>query len=115
MKQIFSLMIVIFAFCFSAFAQTGNLQCPQLSVTGPASANKPLETIVFTANVINGDKYKITYKWAIDSGEIIEGQGTRIISVKPDIEAVTATVEIAGIPEGCQSEASGSSIIFCPP
>src|SRR5688500_539522 len=114
MKQILSLMIFTLAFCYSALAQTNNLQCPQISVTGPASANKPLETIVFTANVINGDKYKITYKWAIDSGEIIEGQGTRTISVKPGIEAVTATVEIEGIPEGCESEASGTSIIFCP-
>src|SRR5687767_14387321 len=114
MKQILSLMIFTLILCFSAFAQTSNLQCPQISITEPSQPSKPFEIMIFKVNIVNADKYKISYEWVIDSGEIIEGQGTNVISIKSEKETVTATVEIQGLPENCQNRVTGTSLISCP-
>lgn len=89
--------------------------CPTLSVTGPAGAVAPGETMTFTANVSGGSGETVTYNWTVSSGTITEGQGTPVIRVAttPDQAGtnVTATVEIGGVCEECPKTASETGIV----
>jgi hypothetical protein len=94
------------AFCAALFAQTNeNSSCPKVTVDGPSGTVKPGETVTFTATVepTSPDK-KLIYNWTVDAGEIIEGQGTSTITIKPPSKldwSLTTIVEIKGLPEGC--------------
>ncbi len=85
-------------------------ECPSISVTGPAGVTDPGETMTFTANVVGGGA--VTYNWSVDRGTIESGQGTPSITVRTsDNDAnsnVTATVNVGGLPEGCDCPATAS-------
>src|SRR5687767_9488982 len=56
--------------------------CPTISVSCPNDP-KPNEPIQFTGKVSGGDpKAERIYYWTVSHGEIIEGQGTLVITVK---------------------------------
>lgn len=104
MKKI--IFVTIFILTFFAFAFGQNSNCPAISVTGPAAAVLPGETMMFATNIEeNGsDLSKLKYQWSVDKGTIVEGQGKPIISVSTEElfdTAVTATVEIKGLSENC--------------
>jgi len=102
--------ILIFAFCFSAFAQTNETSpCPTISVTGPPGIPKPNEPFIFTASISqDADKFNPMYVWKVYDGEIIEGQGTLILKVlQKDLgESLTVSIEVIGLPKGCANIAS---------
>jgi hypothetical protein len=76
------------------------------------------ESMTFTANVKGSFDYKIEYKWTVSGGNIVEGQGTKELSVTQTREmageAVTVTVEISGLPKECPNVTS-ASFVSCPP
>lgn len=79
--------------------------CPSLSVSGPAGITNPGDTMTFTATAAGGTQDNLTYNWSVTSGEIESGQGTPSIVVRTTREmansSVTATVELGGLPDGC--------------
>ncbi|MGD9631267.1 MAG: hypothetical protein AB7V18_18675 [Pyrinomonadaceae bacterium] len=95
-------------------------QCPAIKVTGPAGITNPGENVVFQV-AINVVGPKLEFHWSVDKGMIVKGQGTPEITVLTDRslagEAVTATVEVEGLPQNCErisSETAGiAPVIGC--
>lgn len=83
-------------------------QCPEVKVIGPQGITGPNENIEFRAEV-GGAGPKLEYSWELDKGIIIDGQGTPKITVSTFAlggEAVTATVQIKGLPDNCSNSSS---------
>ena len=82
--------------------------CPPLSVSGPSGITNPGDAMTFTASS-SGD---VTYNWTVSAGTIESGQGTPSITVRTNRDMagtnVTATVDIGGLPAGCNCPASAS-------
>lgn len=91
----------------------GDCVCPTISVIGPANI-LPDEPIDFTANVSGGGQVNVTYKWTVEKGKIIKGQGTPVVEILPETSEsiVTATVEIGGLCEECVNIVSESAVII---
>ena len=52
---------------------------------------------------------KLSYRWSVDKGKIVMGQGTKMIAVTTPIgsyQPIVATVEVKGIAAGCSKLAS---------
>jgi hypothetical protein len=95
--------------------------CPAITVSCPDEPVEPGKSVTFTANV-NGRldaSAKLKYIWTVAAGTISKGQDTPSITV--DIsgltgrEAITATVEVEGLPDDCPARASctASMLIGC--
>lgn len=110
MKIILISSIFIIAFSFNIFAQEKTV-CPIIEVSG---GGRPLayETVLFTVNVdTKGKELKLEYVWSVDNGKIVQGQGTQTITVElSERDGITATVEVKGLPEGCQNIVSDHPI-----
>lgn len=119
MKSFLFILILIFAFCVAAFAQTDKIPlCPSISVTGPAGVPKPDEPIVFTEILSKeADKFNLQYNWTVVGGKIIEGQGSLSVKAihKEAGRNLTLTVEVNGLPEECARTASETSSAPCLP
>jgi hypothetical protein len=83
--------------------------CPTIAVACSdeiGAGNK----IVFTANTRIGEPAtEPTFKWTVDEGTIVEGQGTSTITVYATNlkgKTITATVEVSGIDPVCPKTAS---------
>ncbi len=117
MKKLLKTSILVFAFCFCAFAQTNDTApCPAVSVTGPAGIPTPNEPITFTASIgAEAKNYKIQYNWTVRGGEIFDGQGTETVRVTPSNsgESLTAAIEIVGLPINCINQASETAPLYC--
>jgi len=89
------------------------LECPTLSVSGPAGVSTPGESIEFVASVSPSVPKSVQYKWTVHKGQIIDGQGTLRAKVLPvDLhEGLTATIELIGLPENCPSVASETAVV----
>lgn len=111
--KILTLLFCLLAFSISVPAQNETVICPTISVSGPEMSASPGELVTFTANVENAEKYNIKYEWSVDVGEIIEGQGTPILTVRTSADTTRATVVITGLPEMCDNTASDTSIQYC--
>lgn len=89
-------------------------ECPTLSVTGPSSAVRGGEDMVFTANV-NGGSCNPTYNWSVSAGTITSGQGTPVIHVSTNAgmagSNITATIEVGGCCPECPRTASETGSI----
>jgi len=113
MKNFPLLFCFVLFFAFAVSAQTNqSLSCPKIDVSGGGITN-PGEPTTFTANVEGYDLSKLSFKWTISTGEILQGQDTPTITVlqKEDNENLTATVEIKGLPEGCPATASETGAV----
>jgi len=127
-------LILILSFCAVSSAQTNeNLKCPAISVNGPPTLVRPGETGVFTAIVGGENAERYIYIWTITVADIIEDDGKKIINLGKTVEAVgktfikfqippeiagaspTATVEVKGLPQGCETTASETLGTWCPP
>lgn len=110
--KILLLISILTLGAFSVVAQSPTPEkCPSIEVTGPSTISSPGDTIEFRAGVTNyAHPEKLSYKWTVSLGDIVKGQGTSTIRVKkPEDRAgsnVTATVEISGLPAGCENRAS---------
>lgn len=114
MKTIFSI-ICILIFCNCLFAQSENSRCPSISVTGPSLVTQPDATMFFSVTVGNEEKnYNVKYKWTVDKGKIINGQGTTTIQVSTEglsDVSLTATFDIEGLPKDCINTDSETGVI----
>jgi hypothetical protein len=85
--------------------------CPALAISCTESI-LPGVPATFTLTVKDAPgNAKLTYNWAISAGTISSGQGTSSINVDTTGVAfargsVTATVDVAGLPEDCAGSAS---------
>ena len=106
------LLLLSFLLAALSLSAQVNPQCPTVSVEGPAGGPRPGELISFTATV-KPTESKLTYKWTIDRGTIVEGQGTPIVKVRfaGRVSGWLASVEIGGLPSECPNTASESTSI----
>lgn len=85
-------------------------ECPVLTVACPDVIDELKVPATFSA-IISGNEPKTNYiyHWTISAGTIITGQNTSKIAVNRlglEGRAITATVEVGGLPQGCLSKAS---------
>lgn len=114
MRKFLGVSIFVLVFCAVLVAQNNQAtSCPQITVDGPSRTMSPGEAATFTVNVENSGSLKLIYNWTNSDGEIIEGQGTPAITIKPPSksEGFTITVEIKGLPEGCPNAASETTYL----
>jgi hypothetical protein len=112
MKILLFTLILVLSFSFGTLAQTNETPpCPDFSIIGPPGIVKPNESASFTVVVDTKEKnLKLEYAWVVDSGTILEGQGTQTVTVKQPINnSVIVTVSIKGFPDYCCGTASALS------
>ncbi len=88
-----------------------NIECPTISVSCPDDMSPKIVT--YSAHISGLEpSQKITYKWSISRGKIKSGQGTSSIAVErpDDMNGLTATVEIGGLPAACSNAASCTTV-----
>jgi len=96
-----------------------DVECPSISVLGPAREVVAGESMVFTAHVSGGSQDTLTYHWKVSEGFIASGQGTPSITVSTTRRMagrkITATIDISRTPHqvahGCPYEESETVII----
>ena len=103
-------LLLSFLFATITISAQVNPQCPNISVTGPAGIIQPGEIIPFTVTV-KPTESKLSYKWAVSTGVIVDGQGTPTIKVRRGADELfpTANVDVVGLPEDCPKIASETS------
>jgi hypothetical protein len=105
-------IIFINFFSFGLIAQTVKETCPTITISGSNRVMQPGENELFSVLVASEKSYHLEYSWAVSNGRIVSGQGTSTVAVKRlDCEAITATVEIEGLPVSCPRTFSESSMI----
>jgi len=116
MKNTLLILSFLLFFASGVYAQTNQTSnCPTVDVSG-GGAIEAGEPMTFTATVENYDLSKLTFKWKVSGGEILEGQDTQIIKVSTKKYSrinITATVEIKGLPEGCPAIDSETGSVGC--
>jgi hypothetical protein len=78
-----------------------------------AQSEKALRALTAWVHIEDGKANdKLTFRWTVTGGTIVDGQGTRSIKIKGDAGATTATasLEIEGLECGCQHAASCSLV-----
>jgi hypothetical protein len=89
--------------------------CPKLSLSGPAGLIRPGEPAMFVAKVIGAESTDIDYKWTVDAGTIVSGQGSDSIRVDTTglvgSTILTATVEISVESPRCSLSESEMALI----
>lgn len=99
-----TLLFVIFTSLIFVVGAFGQSACPIISVTGPSGLTPKGGYMSFLAKVEGIDLDKINYKWSISSGQIVDGQGTPVISItSTDMNqySITVKVEITELPPTC--------------
>lgn len=87
--------------------------CPLITVSSPLimwRADKPLEFAAWVREEVTGVVPK--FRWTVSAGEVLDGQGTQKIKVRlrtPHYEPVTATVEVIGYSQRCETVVSETS------
>ncbi len=83
--------------------------CPQIRVECPDTV-KPDEDVSFKVSVSDADpSVTLTFKWDVAGGQISGGQDTDSITIDRKGfagQALTATVEVGGLPDGCEGSNS---------
>jgi hypothetical protein len=96
-------------------ARRARQQCPAVKVTCP-DTHRPGGELTFDAEVDTAaSAVKNTFTWEISAGSISGGQGTP--SLKVDVtglggQAVTATVEVGGLPAACVRRAACATAVI---
>lgn len=110
MKQIISIAVLIFAFCFAAFAQAND--CPEITIVTPNDTLVPGKPATISV-AVGGKTAKtgLVYEWTVSAGGIVKGQGTPEIEFVATIEEneianINVDVKITGLPKDCPNTAS---------
>lgn len=124
MKKILLLTILLLIFSFQLFSQE-NTACPTVKIISPTNITSVGESMTFSVSSTESNTKNLEYKWTVSAGTVIHGQGTAdiVIATNFDLQGqtITATVEIKGLPEGCENkftefgEVGVKSIIQHPP
>ena len=83
--------------------------CPKILVIGPAGVFQPGDTIAFAVSIDPEPTVSLKLHWMTNGGKIIDGQSTRKIRVRYEMErglALLTTVKIEGLPIHCANTAS---------
>jgi len=112
MKRIISAAILIFTFCFAAFAQASENPCPKIEIISPSKTVVTSTFAPFSVKVgSETENLNIEYVWTASSGEIIIEPGTPnilLFLIKEDFGAnITLTVKVKGLPKDCVDTISG--------
>ena len=123
MRRILAFLIIVLAqaaLCMEGRAQTPSRSCPTVSVKCPTGLWDPGQPVTISVEVQSSDAYlteNLKYNWMVSAGVIISGQGTPEITVDTsDLggQNVTATVEIDGLPAGCdRTESCSLPVALC--
>ena len=106
-----SLFLPVLCLTIPTQSQTGQ-DCPSISVSGPASIVAPGDIATYSVRVGNKvNTANLKYRWSVSSGEIVSGQDTTAIQLRQPDKAVTATVEVEGLPKGCPNRVSETTFI----
>ena len=104
MKKILASLFYFVFFHFLHLLKRKTPQCPSDNMLMPQTQLfKKAKRCFFLLLVGSEEKnYNVKYKWTVDKGTIINGQGTTVIQVSTEglsDTTVTATFEIEGITE----------------
>lgn len=108
MLRLLIITITLLSFVGYAFGQATVANCPTVQVIGPSHLTNPGQSFEFLAK-IGPSSYKLTYKWSVSNGSIVEGQGSPTITATSDNWGVlvVGTLKVEGLPDGCTTEAYG--------
>ncbi len=104
--------LIILVFAGFALGQATTANCPTVQVIGPSGVTPFGQNVVFTAKV-EPSHNKLTYKWTVTEGTIVDGQGSSSVTVTSHADGVSVigAVEVFGLPDGCESTALESAPI----
>jgi len=111
------ILFLILCFCVIGAGQDTGLRCPKVEVEGPEGVIRPGEPFSFRAIVTNGSA-KLSYRWLLSTGRILEGQGTlqiRVVYSNDQGRTPTATIEVDGLAANCTNHASATLAPYDPP
>ena len=114
MRRPLFIPFVLSAFCIPLFGQANTSpQCPTISVFGPVGVVDAGKVATYTARIDQkGKQLELQYKWTVNPGKIINGQGTTAIEViQTENVTFTATIEVSGLPSECANTVSETSIV----
>lgn len=119
MNAIYTLIVLAVSVGVASRAPNANRlltidDCPKLVITCPDELPESGKTYVVKVRVDGANQTKkLSYKWSVSSGEIVDGQGTSTLKVRftKPWESLTATVEVGGLPDGCGNTASCSFVV----
>lgn len=103
MRRYFYIVFATIFFVAGAYAQDKILDCPTISVEGPAGIIEPGKVGTYSAKIGGNIPPNVRYKWTTSVGEISSGQGTTEIKVRfPDNpNSMTVSLEVEGLEPGC--------------
>ena len=114
MRKVLGVLAFVFLLCGLGNSQApAKTKCPTVSIDVPLSNRG--EPVVFSVTVgNNSSKRRLGYKWYVSNGVILLGAGTKSISVHKENPGsnITATVEITGLPKGCEDTISETEPII---
>ena len=90
----------------SITAQGQTPSCPTITMTGPTGFKAPDGTATLRLSISASEIQiqSLQYRWTSRSGEIVSGQGTSSVQIRPaDRNGFSAMVEVTGLPTGCPS------------
>ena len=93
-------------------ANTYDCECAAISVSGPIETSIRDEKVTYSANVSGVVPGMFSYKWIVTGGQIVQGQGTRSITVRlrrNRAKEILAEVDIGGFDDEdciCATKAS---------
>lgn len=113
MRLLLSLLLIISAQALLSLktkAQSQAPSCPSLNINCPTELQQrgvPVTISLSTTGISSDMNPK--YNWKVADGKIISGQGTPEISVDTsESDRITVTVEVEGLPTGCDKVRSCS-------
>jgi hypothetical protein len=108
MRQI-RLLLLLFVLAVGT-QQAYSQSCPVVTVSCPDADDA--STLTFSAKVSGADpSVKLTFDWTVSHLKITSGQGTTSINIDSTGfggQTLTATIEVGGLPKGCENKASCS-------
>jgi hypothetical protein len=114
------LLGIIFTVSSVTAAQFAKETCPEVKVVGPAGVAILGGSVTFTAEVGGQQPTDLRYIWNVRGGELETGQGTSRISgrskigdggISSDFAEVVAEVNIVGLSNECDANASGIALV----
>lgn len=113
-RLILFLSILVASSVYSIAQNDVRPNCPTIDVTGPIGIVQQGEKFVFTGVVEGNLPKNLSFQWEVSGGKIADGQGTLGITADADwlkAGTITATLNVAGLPQGCPSSVSTSTLI----
>ncbi len=95
------------------------IPCPQMNIQPPGRIMKDGEPITFTVNIGGGDpKVQPIYSWSVSAGTIVNGQGTRSISVDStgagEYRSIIADLLVGGYGYECNNRVTSTVQVAAP-